>query len=59
MNSIDYIQNIGKRVPTFTSRTLSTVNSFLDPTLIKERENERINHGKMITSFFNQHVYTH
>lgn len=59
MNVLSYIQNAGKQIPTFASRTLSTVSSFLDPQTIKDNENERINHSNMISSYFNEHVYTH
>ena len=59
MNSLDYIRNAGRQTPTIASKVLSTANTFLDSAQIKERENERNEHAKLMTQFFNKHVYTH
>lgn len=51
MNVTTYIQNVGKPTPTFSSNIINTTKKFFDPAMEKERENERIQHAKMISSF--------
>lgn len=51
MNASTYIQNVGKVTPTFGSNTINIAKKFFDPSTEKERENERIQHARMISSF--------
>lgn len=57
MNATTYIHNVGKEVPTVSSRTIYTAKKFLDPNECNSRDQKRIESCNLMRHIINNKLY--